>query len=165
MRRLIFALVALASIISCSPKEDNTNPYIKDLCYGGGWNAYTGETYDVEEFITVGGAPISMGVSTKKLASAFHFSQNGTGTRYVTYFASKGNVANYLYDYASFDFTWEISGSLVTITNSKKDSIIPERCTIDIVAFYSDRFTGKYDGVSMSFLDDIAWLNAAPNKL
>ena len=159
MRRIIYAIMALAMLVACQKNEEESNPNIDKLIYGGGWTAYTGETYDVEEFLTVTGNPISLGIKTEKLASSFHFSRNGSGTRYVKYYAPKGLITEYPYDYAAINFKWEISGDRITITNTTKDNIIPDNCTIDIVAFYSDRFTGKYNGITMSFLNDIAWLD------
>ena len=154
--------MAIAILISCG--KENTeidNPHIDKLVYGGSWHAFTGETYDVEEFMTIIGDPISLGVKTEKLESGFFFSRNGTGTRSVHYYAPKGMVNDFPYDYGSFDFKWKIDGDRITITNTTKDSknIIPESCTIDVVAFYSDRFSGKYNGKSMSFLNDISWID------
>lgn len=154
--------MALSILVSCG--KENTepeNPNIDKLVYGGSWHAFTGETYDVEEFNTIVGTPISLGIKTEKLESGFFFSRNGTGTRKVLYYAPKGMVTEYPYDYASFDFKWEISGDRITITNNSKDSnnIIPETCTIDIVSFSSDRFSGKYNGKSMTFLTDVAWID------
>lgn len=162
MKKLFFALMALLLFVSCG--KENTepeNPNIDKLVYGGSWHAFTGETYDVEEFMTIVGDPISLGIKTEKLASGFFFSRNGTGTRSVTYYAPKGMVNDFPYDYGSFDFTWEINENRITITNTSKDSnhIIPDSCTIDIGSFSSDRFSGKYNGKSMTFLTDVAWID------
>lgn len=158
MKKLALILMALTTLAACSKNNEPDNPNI-DKLVPDIWHAFTGETYDVEEFMTVGGASISLGVRTKELASGFSFSKNGTGKRFVTYYAQKGMVTKYPYDYAEIDFTWKIDGDLITITNVTKDSIIPDTCTIEIVAFYSDRFSGKYNGKSMSFLGGVAWID------
>ena len=161
MKKFVFAIAAIILLAGCTKKDDPVDGSITDnLCAALSWYAKSGLTYTYEEFISVAGAQISVGMKTRDLIYDFKFRKDGTGTNHVYYQKDPLTIggARPNADYANLTMKWNYSGGVLTIDFSEKDNIIPSQLKINVDYCWNESFQGTLNGSKFKMYTDRSYV-------
>ena len=154
MKKLSVIFAALAIIAGCTKTGTEEDPTANLV--GKTWYSVTGETYTVEEFITVAGSQISTGEHTYNLINKMSFFSSGKGTNDV-YYQKVINVSlmtRISQSYKTLGFSWEYKDGQLTISYDTADDILPKQLRITVKYIWNESFSGTFNGKDFGMYTD-----------
>lgn len=154
MKKLSVIFAALALVAGCTKPEAGDDPTANLV--GKTWYSVTGETYTVEEFITVAGSQISTGEHTYNLINKMSFFSSGKGTNDVYYqkIIDVPSMTRISQPYKTLGFSWEYKDGQLTISYDTADDILPKQLRIQVKYIWNESFSGTLNGKEFGMYTD-----------